>query len=87
MAIASMEDYQEIMDTHPEKFDQNMARYRLAKLSEPRCDGCIHFFTRVTDNYHVCEIVRPVPDRGILPEWTCKFQTADGKEFPLYGPS
>jgi hypothetical protein len=36
---------------------------------------------------HLCEIVRPQPEEPILPEWTCQFQTADGKSFPLYSES
>ena len=85
---ATLEDYEELMNMAPMKFDQYAANYHRAKAGEPRCDQCVHFFGRAGDikvnQYHVCEIVRPVPEEEILPEWTCKFTTADGENFPMY---
>jgi hypothetical protein len=81
---ATMSQYESLMSKErPVKFDQHAANYRAA-FDGPRCDECIHFFTRHLDGSHVCEVVRPVPEEPILPEFTCQFQTADGKKFPLY---
>lgn len=84
---ATMDDYEELMNMAPMKFDAKASSYHKAKGNEPRCDECLHWFEREVDQYHVCEIVRPVPEEEIMAEWTCKFYTADGKKFPLYkGP-
>ena len=80
---ASMEEYWLIIGLRPAKFDQKSSNYHLAKDDEPRCDECAHFFVRHLDGYNVCEIVRPVPEEPIWPEWTCQFQTPDGQQFPL----
>jgi hypothetical protein len=79
-----MADYHRLMDDdRPVKFDQGASTYRKAN-GDPRCDQCQHFYQRFLDKYGVCEIVRPVPEEEIRPDWTCKFQTKDGKRFPLY---
>ena len=80
---ATLEDYQDVIADRPRKFDQHASSYHLAKGDEPRCDECAHFFQRHLDGYAVCEIVRPVPEEEIMPEWTCQFQTPDGQTFPL----
>lgn len=81
---ASMEDYEHLFADRPYKFDQQASNYHRATAQEPRCDSCMHFFQRKLDGHTVCEVVRPVPEEVIYPEFTCKFQTADGMKFPLY---
>lgn len=82
---ARMQDYQAVMEERPRKFDQKAANYHRAGQKEPRCDQCMHFFARHIDRRDtVCEVVRPVPEEAIDPSWTCKFQTPDGRRFPLY---
>lgn len=81
---ATLADYDEVMEDRPYKLDQHAANYRKAQKSEPRCDECVHFFLQLVGGKTVCEIVRPVPEERIFPEWTCKFQSPDYEEFPLY---
>ena len=82
---ATMAHYEQLMSQErPIKFDQQTSSYHLATQDEPRCDECLHFFGRHIDALQVCEIVRPVPEEPIRPEFTCKFQTPDGTNFPLY---
>ena len=82
--LASMIEYEELMDLRPPKLNQNSSSYHLAVGDEYRCDECAHFFIRHLDGYAVCEIVRPVPEEQIMPEWTCMFYTPDGSEFPMF---
>lgn len=81
---ADMDNYRDLLSIRPAKFDQHASNYHKANAEEQRCDECIHFFSRELDSYKVCEIVRPVPEEEILPEWTCAFSTVDGKTFPNY---
>ena len=82
--LASLEEYEMIMELRPPKFDQTSSSYHLAIGDEYRCDECIHFFQRHIDGLFLCEIVRPVPEEPIQPEWTCQFYTAEGAKFPLF---
>lgn len=81
---ATMQDYRQMLEDRPYKFDQHAVDYKRAASGEPRCDGCLHYFEREIDQYHVCEILRPEPEQSIMPEFRCRFQTADGEKFPLY---
>lgn len=81
---ATLADYDEVMGDRPYKLDQHAADYRKAVRDEPRCDACVHFFLQLVGGKTVCEIVRPVPEERVLPEGTCKFQTPDYEQFPLY---
>ena len=81
---AQMSDYLRVMESRPLKFNQEAVNYGPARDGEPTCDGCMHFYTRQLDKWHVCEILRPIPEVSIEPKWTCDFQTANGEDFPLY---
>lgn len=83
MPSAEMEDYYLLIADRPRKFTVRASSYHKAKENEFMCADCIHLFTNDLDKYSVCEIVRPPEDR-IEPTWTCKFQTRNGKDFPLY---
>jgi hypothetical protein len=81
-AIATLKDYQQLMEDRPEKFTAEEVNYRAAD-SDHRCDTCMHFYTRYLDRHHTCEIFRPDDDASVRPEYTCSFQTPDGDQFPL----
>jgi hypothetical protein len=83
MPSAEMKDYEQLMEDRPRKFTARAAWYHQANKNEFMCADCIHLFTNDLDKYSVCEVVRPKQDR-IEPTWTCKFQTRNGKDFPLY---
>lgn len=80
--MKSLKDYDKMILDRPAKFTAEEADYSKAEGPE-RCSNCIHLFTREIDGYRVCEIVRPEPEASIKLTWKCKFQTADGEQFPL----
>lgn len=86
MATVSKESYLRLIENRPYKFDEDEVSYRDAK-SEEACQNCIHFFERVTDKFHTCEIFRPTDDSPVDQDYVCDFHTVDGEEFPLLTPT
>jgi hypothetical protein len=79
--MVTMEEYREIKEDRPVKFDAKEVGFRKAKEGEPMCAGCVHWFRGLA--HDVCEIQRP-KDEQVPWDWTCKFQTSDWVHFPLY---
>lgn len=77
-------EYDELMEDRPKKFTPGEVGYRDAQRGEPCCAGCMHYFVGLVMGRNVCEIMRP-PGEHVEPEYTCRFQTRDGKVFPLLG--
>jgi hypothetical protein len=82
---ATFEQYQKLIEDRPEKFTPEEVHFRKATVYEPKCAGCLHWFFSPMRADSVCEIMRPdTGDSETVPSWfTCKFQTSDGKDFPL----
>ena len=79
----SYDEYERMLSDRPEKFSQDEVGYREADTDEPNCLGCIHFFR--SKQRSVCEIFRPDPEEDVKMDWTCTFQTSDGKSYPYLG--
>jgi hypothetical protein len=88
MATVSKESYLRLLENRPYKFDAEEVDYRDAivdakydflQTDEPRCETCVHFYTRKVDGHNTCEIFRPADDSSVEPEYLCDFWT-DGKE-------
>lgn len=82
MSTVSKESYLRLIENRPYKFDEDEVAYRDGE-GEEVCRTCIHFFERVTDKFHTCEIFRPMGDAPVDPEFVCDFHTLDGEVFPL----
>lgn len=79
----SKESYLRLVENRPYKFDSEEVNYRKSD-GEEACERCVHFFERLTDKFHVCEIFRPVKGKETVdPEFVCDFFTADGESHPL----
>jgi hypothetical protein len=93
MATVSKNLYDRLIANRPFKLSAEEVSYEEAKKrskysflqkDDPRCETCIHFFTRKVDGHNTCEIFRPEDDESVEPEYVCDFHSIDGKEFPLY---
>ena len=80
--MIDMELYQRLLENRPFKFGAEDVGYQ--KGEEHHCDGCIHFFTRKVDGFHVCEIFRPgeEEEESIIANYRCDWWTDDGENFP-----
>lgn len=76
------DSYLRLIENRPYKFDEDEVNYK-PEHSGLACETCVHFFERVTDKFHTCEIFRPSDDSAVDPEYVCDFHTTDGEEFPL----
>ena len=47
------------------------------------CGGCFHWFTNPASGWTPCEIMRLGPKTPVPPSGACRFQTSDGKTYPL----
>jgi hypothetical protein len=74
--------YSRLVNDRPFKLDEDEVSYRKSDREEV-CHTCIHFFTRVADSFHTCEIFRPQNDESVRPDWVCDFWSEDGKKFPI----
>lgn len=72
MATVSKELYQRLMENRPFKLNEEESDYREAD-TEDRCGNCSHFFERVIDKFHTCEVVRKSDDGSIDADYVCKF--------------
>ena len=82
----SKEAYEQLISDRPEKFGREEVNYREAPVgSSIACHACVHYFRRAVDGFSTCEIFRDeeTDKTGVLPDWRCDFQTADGMVFPL----
>jgi len=79
---ATFAGYLRLLGDRPPKFHAAEAAYR-ASGSEPSCRTCRHFYVSKPAKRSVCEVVRPNLDASIDPDWTCKFHTRDGINYPL----
>jgi hypothetical protein len=79
---ATFEEYKEMVADRPVKFDGAQVNYHEAD-GEERCATCFHFFIGAVAGRNVCEIMRPVPEKSIDPEYVCDFVTTNGTNFPL----
>lgn len=82
MPTVTKNSYLRLMDNRPYKFDQEEVNYRDGE-GEEVCGTCVHFFERVIDGFHTCEIFRPSDDSAVNPKYVCDFHTTDNKTFPL----
>lgn len=74
--------YDRLIETRPYKFSVDEVDYREAEGDE-HCSDCVHFFERVKDKFHTCEIFRPTKgDESVNPDYVCDFFN-DGESFPL----
>ena len=74
MATVSKESYLRLVENRPYKFDSEEVNYRDSE-GEEKCQTCAHFFERVVDQFHTCEIFRPVSDASVNPDYVCNFHT------------
>lgn len=84
MATVTKDSYLRLLENRPFKFDEEEVSYRDGK-GEDVCKTCVHFFERVTDKFHTCEIFRPKDDSAVDPTYVCDFHTTDNQNFPLLG--
>lgn len=82
MATVTKGLYLRLIENRPYKFDEDGVTYRDGEGGEV-CRTCIHFFERITDKFHTCEIFRPEDDSPVDPAFVCDFHTTDGETFPL----
>ena len=82
MATVSKDFYERLMASRPVKFDEGEVNYRDAE-GEEMCRGCAHFYERMIDKFHTCEIFRPEDDSAVDPGYVCDFFTANSEDFPL----
>lgn len=85
---ATFDDYKQLFSTvqRPEKFSAEEAGFmgnasRVADL--PTCGECIHWYENPRTRRTVCEVVRLSGEMNIRASSTCRFQTGDGKAYPL----
>jgi hypothetical protein len=84
--LATLEDYQELMEDRPRKFSPEEVAYEEApKGSAIICAACIMYYRRAIDGLATCEIMRSeeTDTEGVHPNWRCRFQSLDGDQFPL----
>jgi hypothetical protein len=82
VATVSKESYLRLIENRPYKFDADEVNYRDGD-GEEFCVGCAHFYARVIDKFHTCEIFRPEDDSAVDPTYVCDFFTANNEDFPL----
>lgn len=82
MPLVTLNAYRRIIENRPYKFNEDEVNYGEA-TNEDVCKTCVHFFERVVDEFHTCEIFRPTDDSSVEPNYVCDFHTADGEEFPF----
>jgi len=89
---ATFAEYLRLLKDRPPKFHAKEVGYRQARSGEgrnwttsgePSCRTCRHFYVSKPAKRSVCEVVRPNLDASIDPDWTCKFHTRDGINYPL----
>lgn len=72
MTIVSKELYDRLMENRPFKLSASEVNYGESD-SDNRCDNCVHFYTRVVDDFHTCEIFRPSDDETVEPSYVCDY--------------
>lgn len=84
MATVSKNFYDRIVENRLVKFNAQEVNYRKAE-DDVRCENCQHFFQRVWDKFHTCEIFRDeeTDEKGVSPVYVCDFHTINGVDFPL----
>jgi tRNA U54 and U55 pseudouridine synthase Pus10 len=78
MKTVSKELYLRLLEDRPFKLNEEESNYRKSDTKE-ECGNCSHFFERVVDEFHTCEVVRKLDDSSIEGDYVCNFWT-DGKE-------
>lgn len=81
--LVTFDEYKDLLEDRPTKFKVEQVEYQKASKDEPHCQDCAHFFVRRIDGFSVCEILRTDDDRGIFPNYRCRFQTDNGEDYPL----
>lgn len=83
--MITFEMYDNLMAARPYKFGPEDVGY-IKSEDENKCEGCVHFYTRATDGYNVCELIRIVVDddneKPIEADYRCDFFTETGSKFP-----
>lgn len=82
MTTVSKESYLGLLADRPYKFSKQEVDYREGE-GEEVCRTCVHFFERVTDKFHTCEIYRASDDSSVDASYVCDCHTVDGETFPL----
>lgn len=82
MATVSKDAYDRLIENRPFKFSADEVAYRPGD-KEHQCKGCAHLFSRVVNEYNVCEIFRPSDDESVIANYVCDFWTDDTEEHPL----
>jgi len=84
---AKFNDYKQLFSTvqRPEKFSGEEAGFtpRAGQRGLPTCGDCIHWYQNPRTGRAVCEVVRLTYEMDIRPSSTCRFQTEDGRSYPL----
>jgi hypothetical protein len=79
----SKDMFERVIANRPFKLDEDEVSYRKSEGDEA-CHDCVHFFERVKDKFHTCEIFRPTgKQESVNPEYVCDFFTDNGTDFPL----
>ena len=83
---ATWKDYTELFRSimRPAKFSAREAGFQgPAPRGAPTCGECIHWYGNPMTSRTVCEVVRLAGEMSIRASSTCRFQTTDGRSFPL----
>ena len=81
---ASFSDYERLFSTeHLAKFSAAEVGFADPSPVAQSCGGCVHWFVNQVTHWTPCEIMRlsegnPVPASGV-----CRFQTHDGRNYPV----
>ena len=82
MATVTKDSYLRLIDNKPYKFDEEEVNYRDGE-GDDVCRTCVHFFERMIDKFHTCEIFRPRDEGPVDPDYVCDFHTKDNETYPL----
>lgn len=81
---ADFDDYQELFATeHLHKFSPEEVGYVEPSPYKEKCIGCLHLFHNRVSGWTPCEIMSIGNNTPVAAGATCRFQTRDGKHYPL----
>ncbi len=82
--MVSREDVDALMSDRIRKFSPEDVGYEKAPSGSAfRCASCVHGYSRHSDGFAICEIMRPKGDDPIQSDWRCLYWSADGYVYPL----
>lgn len=81
---ADFRDYARLLHDRPKKFSATEAGFMgPAGRGMPTCGECVHWFMNPETGRTVCEIVRLPGEQNIRASSACRFQTRNGRSYPL----